>query len=66
VAVVAVGDGRSLAQSACPRINLFASPDAATHYLDARALRGSLLSISDAATAGRRLFGELFADTEGR
>jgi hypothetical protein len=40
-------------------INLFASPAAATRYLDAHALQGSILSIGDAATAGRWLFGDV-------
>lgn len=59
VAVAAFGDGCCLAQSACPHINLFASPDAATQYLDTHALQGTVLSITDAATAGRWLFGDL-------
>jgi len=59
IAVAAFGDGRCLAQSAWPHINLFASPAAATRYLDAHALHGSILSIADAATAGRWLFGDL-------
>jgi Alkylmercury lyase len=69
VAVAAFGDGCCSAQSACPHINLFASPDAARRYLDTHALRGSILSITDAATAGRWLFGDLLhslADTEAR
>jgi len=48
-----------LAQSACPHINLFAAPDAATRYLDDHALQGSILSIADATAAGKRLFGDL-------
>jgi hypothetical protein len=59
VAVAAVGDGCCLAEAACPHINLFCSPDAATRYLAGHALRGSILSITGAATAGRWLFGEL-------
>ena len=59
MAVAALGDGRCLAQSACPHINLFASPAAATRHLDAHALQGSILSIADAAAAGQWLFGDL-------
>jgi hypothetical protein len=59
VAVAALGDGCCLAESACPHINLFASPDAARRYLDTHALKGSVLSITDAAKAGRWLFGDL-------
>jgi hypothetical protein len=69
VAVAASGDGCCLAQSACPHINLFASPDAARRYLVAHGLVGTMLSISEAATSGRRLFGELrqgLAGTEAR
>jgi hypothetical protein len=69
VAVAAFGDGCCLAQSACPHINLFASPEAATRYLDAHALQGSILSIPDAAAAGRWLFGDLLhslTDTKDR
>jgi hypothetical protein len=69
VAVAAFGDGCCLAQSACPHINLFASTGAASRYLDAHALQGSVLSITDAARAGRWLFGDLLhslANTEAR
>jgi Alkylmercury lyase len=69
VAVAAFGDGCCLAQSACPHINLFASPDTASRYLVGHALDGGVLSITDAATAGRWLFGDLLhslADTEAR
>lgn len=59
VAVAAFGDGRCLAQSACPHINLFVSAAAASRYLDAHALQGNILSIADATTAGRWLFGDL-------
>lgn len=59
VAVAAFGEGCCLAQSACPHINLFASPDAATQYLNAHALQGSVLSITKAAAAGRWPFGDL-------
>lgn len=65
VAVAAFGDGRCLAQSACPHINLFASPAAATRYLDAHALHGSILSIADATKAGRWLFGDLLTTPSG-
>jgi hypothetical protein len=58
-AVAVFGDGCCLAEAACPHINLFASPDAATRYLGAHALDGAVLSITDAATAGRWLFGDL-------
>jgi Alkylmercury lyase len=67
VAVVASGDGSCLAQCACPHINLFASSDHGERYLSAQGLRGSILSISDAAVTGRRLFGDLLhglADTD--
>lgn len=67
VAVAASGDGDCLAQSACPHINLFASPEAAKSYLDIHALQGSILSIPDGARAGRWLFGDLMrslADAE--
>ncbi len=68
VAVTAFVEGCSLAQSACPHINLFASPAAAARHLDAHALQGSVLSITDATTAGRWLFGDLLhsLDTEAR
>jgi hypothetical protein len=59
VAVAAFADGCCLAESACPHINLFASSDAARRYLDAHTLQGSILSIIEAATAGRWLFGDL-------
>lgn len=59
VAVAVAGEDRCLAQSACPHINLFASPDNATRYLEAHALQGSVVSITDAATVGRWLFGDL-------
>jgi len=59
VAVAAFGDGCCLAQSACPHINLFASPNTAIRYLDAHVLQGSILSITDATKAGQRLFGDL-------
>ncbi len=59
VAVVAFGDGSCLAQSACPHLNLFAGPDAAARYLDTNGMQGSVLSIADAALAGRWLFGDL-------
>jgi hypothetical protein len=49
--------GRSLPRS--DAINLFASPDAGRRYLDANTLQGSILSIPEAATAGRWLFGDL-------
>lgn len=65
VAVAAFGDGCSLAQSVCPHINLFASPDAGTQYLDSHALHGSVLSITEAATAGRWLFGDLLHSLAG-
>jgi alkylmercury lyase len=59
VAVAAFGEGRCLAQSACPHINLFASRDAAARYLDSHALHGGVLSITDAVAAGRWQFGGL-------
>jgi hypothetical protein len=59
VALVAAGDGCSLAQAACPHINLFVSPQAAKGYLNTHALQGTILSIADAARAGRWLFGDL-------
>jgi alkylmercury lyase len=68
VAVAAFSDGCCLAQDVCPHINLFASPDAASRYLDNHALRGGILSIPDATTAGRWLFGDLLeglTDTDG-
>jgi alkylmercury lyase len=68
VALAAFGDGCCLAESACPHINLFASPDAATRYLDTDELQGSVLSIPDATAAGRWVFGDLLdslADGEG-
>lgn len=57
VAAVAPGEGCCLAQSACPHINLFASPDAAARYLRARALDGDTMTVADAASAGRWLYG---------
>jgi hypothetical protein len=69
VAAVAFGEGCCLAQAACPHINLFASPDAATRYLDTHRLRGSVVSITEAAAAGRSLFGDLLeslAETAAR
>lgn len=71
VAAAASGEGCCLAQSACPHINLFASPNAAARYLRARALDGGALSIADDAAAGRWLFGDLLdgladAETVGR
>jgi len=61
VAVAAFGDGRSLAQTACPHINLFASPRAAARYLDTHRVQGNILSITQAAEAGRWLFGDLLS-----
>lgn len=69
VAVVAFGDGCCLAQNACPHINLFVSPDTATRYLDTHTLQGNVLSITDAASVGQWLFGDLLrslADNELR
>jgi hypothetical protein len=59
VAVAAFGEGSCLAQAACPHINLFTAPGAATRCLNANTLRGSILSIPEAATTGRWLFGDL-------
>ncbi|MHB8533519.1 MAG: alkylmercury lyase family protein [Solirubrobacteraceae bacterium] len=67
VAVLAADGGCCLAQSACPHINLFASAHAAARYLGAHALKGQTLSIPDATSAGRWLFGDLLdrlTDTE--
>lgn len=60
VALAAFGEGGCLAQAACPHINLFASADAANRYLlNAPMLRGRVLSIPEAAEAGRWVFGNL-------
>jgi Alkylmercury lyase len=69
VALAAFSEGCCLAESACPHINLFTSTDAATRYRDTHELQGSVLSITDAAKAGRWLFGDLLhslADAEVR
>jgi hypothetical protein len=69
VAAAASSEGCCLAQAACPHINLFASPDAATRYLDTHRLRGSVLSVAEAVAAGRALFGNLLpslAETAAR
>jgi hypothetical protein len=47
------------AACACPHINLFASTAAAERYLAGPDLRGTILTVPDAAAAGRRLFGDL-------
>jgi hypothetical protein len=65
VAVTAFAEGCCLAQSACPHINLFASAQAAAAYLHARELEGSIMSITDAAAAGRWLFGDLLHSLAG-
>jgi Alkylmercury lyase len=59
VALAAVGEGACLAQAACPHINLFASADTASRYLETHALQGGVLSITDATSAGRWVFGDL-------
>jgi hypothetical protein len=64
VVLAAFGEGSCLAQAACPHINLFVSADAANRYLDARPLRGRVLSIPDATEAGRWAFGDLLASLE--
>ncbi len=65
VAVAAFSDGCCLAESACPHLNLFGSSDAATQYLDTHALQGSILTIHEAAAAGRWLFGDLLRSLPG-
>lgn len=56
------GDGTT-ACCACPFINFFGSEATASAYQDQHPeLTASLLSIANAATAGRRLFGDLLAD----
>ena len=59
VALAAFGACTCLAQASCPHINLFASAEAASRYLDAPTLRGRVLSIAEATAAGRWLFGDL-------
>lgn len=67
VAVAGVGSGR-VANCACPHINLFGSRAAAERYLTNPALSGSLLTVTDAVTSGRALFGglrDLLGDASG-
>lgn len=65
VAVAAFGEGCCLAQSACPHLNLVFSSDAATQYLDTHGLQVSILTIREAAAAGRWLFGDLLRSLPG-
>jgi hypothetical protein len=52
------GDG-CVADCACPHINLFGSRADAERHLAAPELRGVLLTVAEAAAAGRALFGGL-------
>jgi hypothetical protein len=64
VALAAFGEGSCLAQAACPHINLFASAEAASGYLNARPLHGHVLSTPAATAAGRWAFGDLLASLD--
>jgi hypothetical protein len=69
VVLAASGEGACLAEAACPHINLFVSVAAARGYLDAHRLRGRVLSIPEATTAARWVFGdllEILGDGEAR
>jgi hypothetical protein len=58
--VVVASSGHGCAAAcACPHINLFGSRRAAERYLAAPGLRGEILDVTDAAAAGRALFGDL-------
>ena len=58
--VVAARSGSGCAsRCTCPHINLFASPAAAERYLAQPELHGAILTVTEAAAAGRRLFGGL-------
>jgi Alkylmercury lyase len=57
--LVASAGGDRAATCACPHINLFAARAAAERYLTAQGLRGGLLTLTEAAAAGRALFGDL-------
>lgn len=57
--VAACAGAGSPATCACPHINLFATATAAERYLTRSGLRGTTLTVSDAAEAARRLFGGL-------
>src|SRR4051794_35505181 len=60
VAVVAGNGNGARASCACPYINVFAAPEAARRYLaGASGLLGEVVSLEQAAEAGRVLFGEL-------
>lgn len=58
--VVAASEGSGCsAGCACPHINFFASAEAAQRYLAQPEIEGAILTVPDAAIAGRRLFGDL-------
>lgn len=64
VLAAAAGEGSS-ACCACPHINFFASHSSADLHLTAHPeLSGTTMTLAEATTAGRLLFGELLSDLE--